>query len=383
MIADEAKTALGVKAGAVEGDDARRLLSAMLKRVQAEGGARPRRRDGRKSRRRRNIRAGGPRRNRLRTALFVVDLAIWRTLHRESPLVARLRAPCASSGLGRRLRAGKQRVRLILRAGLGPGGLSRRCVLRGSLRLLVRGRLVVVALAFGRRLLVDRRALLGLQIGDAARRRPAGRDRAAYRRRPRESASFARFSPIRAGSPRARASHRKQRRRSRASKPRTAPKMNPSVRSSAPIFESRMRSDTLTVTIETTIKATKNTAAMATRLGDILLGHMGANIGERKRMKIIRCRAGRDPRENRQHFARKSSQQGQHRGNQDDGEHCQDRDKTAFQGLPCNRPASQALARALQPAKRGRAPPPGKLEFSDKRRHRAYPRSVSVRPAAQ
>ena len=90
MIADEAMPSLGVKTGAVEGDDARRLLSAMLKRVQAESGAH---------------RGVGVVENAEYAAifaqaiivgtgcgprLFVVDLAIRRTLHRESPLVARL-----------------------------------------------------------------------------------------------------------------------------------------------------------------------------------------------------------------------------------------------------------------------------------------------------
>ena len=40
MIADEAEAAFGLEAFAVEGDDARRLLPAMLQRVQAERGQR-------------------------------------------------------------------------------------------------------------------------------------------------------------------------------------------------------------------------------------------------------------------------------------------------------------------------------------------------------
>ena len=90
VIADEAKTSLGMETGAVEGDDARRFLSAMLKRVQAESGAH---------------RGVGVVENAeyaaifaqaiivgtgWRPRLFVVDLAVGRTLHRESPLVARL-----------------------------------------------------------------------------------------------------------------------------------------------------------------------------------------------------------------------------------------------------------------------------------------------------
>ena len=90
MIADEAKTPLGVETRAVEGDDARRFLSAMLKRVQAESGAHC---------------GVGVIENAEHAAifaqailvgagwrprLFVVDFAIGRTLHRESPLVARL-----------------------------------------------------------------------------------------------------------------------------------------------------------------------------------------------------------------------------------------------------------------------------------------------------
>ena len=40
MVADEAETALGMEMGAVEADDARRLLAAVLKRMQSERGQR-------------------------------------------------------------------------------------------------------------------------------------------------------------------------------------------------------------------------------------------------------------------------------------------------------------------------------------------------------
>ena len=95
-------------------------------------------------------------------------------------------------------------------------------------------------------------------------------------------------------------------------------------------------------------------------------------------MEIIRSRAGRDPRENRQCFARKSTQQGQHRGNQDDREHYQIEIRRHSKASRIVVPrAKLSLARFTREA--GPSAVSGKLELSDKRRHRAYPRSVSAR----
>ena len=90
MFADQTETAFGIESVTVEGDDAGRFLAAMLQGVQPERGDRRRRRDGRRCRRRRILRATDRHRDRSNLARKTCELLC--AIHRF-PRVAIQRDP--------------------------------------------------------------------------------------------------------------------------------------------------------------------------------------------------------------------------------------------------------------------------------------------------